>query len=370
MIGWVRKTFVNKPSGVTSLMLVLAIGLVLTVMVGGITALTIREQQKASNTELSNRALQTAEAGVDAAVQLLAKNPNYSKTGCEPGNDFGNVVSDPNQQITCIEVKSLFNNFEGYLERDRTSTFLLNSPLCDPNGDINAGCTNTSANSLMVRWNSSADVKNNFSCSADNSCFYASSAGYNHAAGMELSFIYWPKNNPANMSTATVFVMPGSDDKGFSATNNRTPVKSRCDDQSGFDKSWLGDYKCATTNSDKGFNIQNSLGISGDINSYTIAIRITPRYTNTHYQLAAYNLNGDQVLLKATKAQIDVTAKVSNLYRRVKAEKVIIPGSVESVFDSALYSGKGVDDMGSKDICKSFKVNADGSLIDGSNQCR
>jgi hypothetical protein len=380
MRGWVSKKLAGKPQGVTSLMLVLAIGLVLTVMVAGITAITVREQQKARNTEFSNRALQTAEAGIDAAAQKLAKNSSYSKTGCDPADYAGLVTTDANQQITCIEVKSLFSNFEGYLEKDRTSIFFLNSPLCDttsnPAGDPNAACAKTSANSLLLRWNSSADVSSNFSCTDNASCFYAASSGYNHAAAMEIGFVYWPKSNPAAMKNeaniGTVFVMPGSDDKGYSASNKGAGfVQSKCADQNPA-AGLLGDYKCVATNgsSANGFNIESLLGIAaGSINNYTVAIRVTPRYTNTHYQLAAYDANGQEVLLKSTKAQIDVTAKVGNLYRRVKAERVVLPTAVEGIFDSVLYTGKGSGDNASKDICKSFKVDTNGNVISSPNNC-
>ena len=67
----------SRKPGVTSLLFVLVIGLLLVVMVAGIAALTVREQQQASNTEQSNRALQTAEAGVKAAVQKLDSDSNY-----------------------------------------------------------------------------------------------------------------------------------------------------------------------------------------------------------------------------------------------------------------------------------------------------
>jgi hypothetical protein len=345
-------------------MVVLAIGLVLTVMVGGIVALTVREQQKQSNTEFSNRALQTAEAGVQVASQLLSKNLSYTKIGCAPGNDFANVVSDPNQQITCVEVKSVFTDFEGFSYKDRSTTFFINSETCDANNP-QVVCADKSADSLLVRWNSKDDAGSPYICSTD--CAYPKFAGYTAAASIELSFIYWPRSNAADMKTATAFVVPGNDDKGLTA--GPQAIQARCEGQPNVSADTLGSYKCATANSKQGFDLKKALNIQGNINDFSIAVRITPRYANTHYQLQAFSNGQNVVPVKSSKAQIDVTAKVSNLYRRVKAEKIIIPSAVEGVFDSVLYSGKGINENASKDICKQYKVLNTGSVVPGSDKC-
>jgi len=46
----------KNPEGITSLIVVIAISLILTIIVGGIAALTSREIRQASNTDQSNRA--------------------------------------------------------------------------------------------------------------------------------------------------------------------------------------------------------------------------------------------------------------------------------------------------------------------------
>lgn len=374
MRGWVSKTIAKKPSGVTSLLLVLAIGVVLTIMVGGIAALTVREQQQASNTEFSKRALQTAEAGIESAVQKLSKDPNYQKIGCAVDSSdavFGNVVADPAQQVTCAEVKSKLNDYEGSLERDRTTTFFFNTGECDTN---NANCINVAPDTIRLRWNSNKlDVQGDVFCKSASECEYPKyEDGNKLAASIELNFVYWPKNNPKQMSTATVFVVPGQNDKGYSASGNRTAVETKCQNQPGVNNTAsFGDYKCVTSNSSNGFSFRDSIlkGTGVDINGdYTFALRITPRYNSTHYQLQAYKGN-TEVLFQSSKAMIDITAKVGNLYRRVKAEKLIGPGAVEGVFDSVLYSGKGLDDQGSRNICKNQIVLSDGSPAPGSPPC-
>ncbi len=361
MRGWVSKKLADKPSGVTSLLLVLAIGVVLTVMIGGIAALTVREQQKSSNTELSNRALQTAEAGIDLAVQQLVKNPSYATKECPLDQTASSIynqqgLNSVNQQITCIEVKSVFKDFEGYLEKDRTSTFFINSENCGAETE----CANQQASSLKLSWNSPADSTAS-ECSSN--CAYPLFTSYNYPASMEISFVYWPIGQPNQMTTGTSFVVPGQSDQGFTASKGANQIKSGCTSGSS------PDYKCIATDqagSAKGFSLASSLGIP-DPASKTIAIRITPRYKNTHYMLSAYDSTGNQVFIKSTKAQIDATAKVGTLYRRVKAEKVIIPTAVEGVFDSVLYSGKGPGDTAGNGICKNLVVDGSGNLIKGNN---
>ena len=90
----------KKRPGVTSLLFVLVLGLLITIMVAGLAALTVREQQKTQNTDLGNRARQTAEAGVQAAVQKLSSNPNYEKTTCTDTNNEYAALNANNQSVS------------------------------------------------------------------------------------------------------------------------------------------------------------------------------------------------------------------------------------------------------------------------------
>jgi hypothetical protein len=73
------------------------------------------------------------------------------------------------------------------------------------------------------------------------------------------------------------------------------------------------------------------------------------------------------MVLKSDKAQIDVTARTGDLYRRIKAEKVIAPTVLDNLFDSVLYAGNGSNDSSSRDICKNLVVRENGTLAPASS---
>ena len=152
----INKIINNKQKGVTSILVVIAVSVILTIIIGGIAALTVREVRQASNTELSNRALQTAEAGVKAMVQKLNSNPTYKKTDCAAG-EFANVVSDSSQVITCITATSQFTgSYESYLEKDRATQIFLGEAYSST-----ASSTSNTPQYLKVSWNEKTlDIKN------------------------------------------------------------------------------------------------------------------------------------------------------------------------------------------------------------------
>lgn len=347
---------IKKP-GVTSLLVVLAIGMFMIVLVSGIAALSLREQQQARNTEFSNRALQTAEAGVKAAVQKLSANPNYEKTGCPPGDEFKDVIpnNELNQEITCIEVKNHFESYEGFVERDKASQLTILAPTG----------SGTGAKTLQLRWHSKTLDQNLAAYALPVSGpFYPTShnSDYQWAAPVEMTFVFWPTgtiNRSDEIRTATVFFTPGNTDKSLPSNG----IDTKCQGQLGATN--LGDYRCVTNpGSNVGFDLGSALRLAGGDSStnYHYAVRIKPRYTNTHFQFTAFDRDGKQMNLKSTKAQIDVTARTGDLYRRIKAEKVIIPTALESLFDSVLYAGASSTDNISRNICKNLVVRSNGTL--------
>lgn len=339
------KSLINKKrEGVTSILVVIAVAVVLTIIISGIAAVTVRELRQASNTELSSRALQTAEAGVRAMVQKLNAEPTYTKTDCAPG-DFKNVVSDTNQEITCITVSSKFSgSYESYLEKDKATQFFLGEAYTNT-----ASTANNTPQYLKISWNEESLDKPAKSVYPENGDLYPVTEGYDYPAAMEISIISWPSAglSATNAEVATIFVMPGRADEGYTKGTGRTQLTTNCNNAS---------YKCTTNNTSTkpGFDIFAVLGKSA--NSTTkFAVRVKPRYANTHYKIEAYNSASQPVNIQSSKAQIDVTAKVGNLYRRVKAEKVVLPSSVENVFDSVLFAGNNVKaDSFDKDICKNI----------------
>ncbi len=356
----------KKQAGVTSLLLVLAIGLILTIMVAGISALSIREQQQARKTDLSSRALQAAEAGVKLAVAKLSVTPTYSKPGCSTvTGDTTFSVDDSlgvNASITCATVTSAFTGaYEGYLSQDRAIQVFAGPSYPGPGG-APAG---PPPSYLNLQWHT---LQDGVLPSPTTSILYptVTDPDYIAAASIEMTVIYWPGTGTigtGSIKSATIFFVPGTIDKGFSAMGGRTtPVDNKCTGTT---------YKCATTKAivssvvQNGFDLRGALGLTTDAtyNSYNMVIRIKPRYSDTHFSLSFFNSVGVVVPIQSTSAQIDVTAKVDNLYRRVKAEKLIYSVAIENVLDSVVYTGKGDNDATNYNICKQMIINASDKVL-------
>jgi Tfp pilus assembly protein PilX len=359
------KRLINKKrEGVTSILVVIAVAVVLTIIISGIAAVTVRELRQASNTELSSRALQTAEAGVKSIVQKLNSDPTWRTTGTQTttnGVTTGDIsacatkseevsvlntgISDTSQTITCAVVKSNFNgSYESYLEKDKATQVFLGEAYTS----ISSNATNT-PQYLKISWNEESLDKPTKSVYPENGDLYPVTEGYEYPAAMEITIISWPSSglSATNAEVATIFVMPGRADEGYTNKTGRTQVATNCNGTP---------YKCNTNNASNkpGFDIFAALGKPAN-NTTKFAVRVKPRYANTHYKIEAYNSESQPVNIASSKAQIDVTAKVGNLYRRVKAEKVVLPSSVENVFDSVLFAGNNVrGDTPGKDICKNI----------------
>lgn len=355
--------------GVTSLLLVLAIGLVLTVMVAGITAFTIREIQQSSNTELSNRALQTAESGVRIAAQKLASNPLYQTLNDCPvtSTEYKNIVSDNlNESLTCVEVKSTFSGvFTGSAQTDVASQISMGPDV------VTRGGTPKYVN---VLWNEKTIDGNlaSYAIPFGNAYYPTIDNAKKYAASIELDIVYWRKGNVNKDSfrVANIFLTPGRPDEGYTKATGRTQLKNLCEGQ---DDAVLSDnYACATVpeSGKNGFNLPDVLELNqadrDDFNNnlYNVIIRLKPRYRGTHFMVKAYSSDGTTLVpIKSADAIIDVTAKTGNLYRRVKATAPAMSSVLENVFDSAIYSGRGVNDQATNGICKKIIVRVDNSKV-------
>lgn len=351
-MGWVSKT----KSGATSLIIVLVVSMILMVMVGGIAALTLREQRQAINTDQSNRALQTAEAGVRFAVQRIASDPSFIQQNIEvcgeenikndsKAKEFANIFSSQaEQQVTCVFVGNQLKSYEGVLQKDQATQVIVKTP-----------ATQLGPYYLQLRWHS--DTLDPILASYTKSVFYPGVDNYNAAAAPEITFVRWQKNSfspsETGFPTETVFFMPGQDDKA-SPFNG---VTSGCDKGSaGANAVNYGDYRCVTNpNSNVGFAIPNAIRVA-NASSFNYAIRIKPRYADTHFQLRVFDESRNELPMQSSKAVIDITARSGDLYRRIRAEKPIEPIALENVFDSVLFNyGEGGNSADAR-ICKGLVV--------------
>lgn len=353
--------------GVTSLLLVLAIGLVLTVMVAGITAFTIREIQQSSNTELSNRALQTAESGVRLAAQKLASDPTYTVNDCpvSSNSSYSNIVNaNLNESITCIEVKSTFDGvFTGSAQTDVASQISMG-----PNTTYAAG--GQTPRYINLQWHDKTldGTLADYIINPQKAYYPTINSAENHAASVELDIVYWNGGDSVSLKkddikVANILLTPGNTAPKYS--NSSIPLDNKCYPDNTVQ--YIGNYACGTVaeSGNKGFDLPVILGINPRFfTSYNVILRFKPRYRSTHFIVQAYAAdNTNLVPIKSADAIIDVTAKTGNLYRRVKATAPAMSSVLENVFDSAIYSGRGVNDQATNGICKKIIVRADNSKV-------
>lgn len=335
-----RNIIYTKHPGVTSLLFVLVIGLVLVVMVAGIASLTIREQQQASNVELSNRALQTAESGIKAAVQKLVADPNYTKLNCDP-TDYSSLNSN-NQSITCLTVSTVFQNYESFVQKDRVERLFMGKSFSE---------APDSPAFLSVKWNnpSLGDVASNFAYTGN---LYPTK-DYPNAATIELTIVYWPVSsvNANGINTKKFLLAPANNNP----IDSNLGVTSACPGTS--------DYKCETVvaTGKNGFDVKRAIGLAStdSVSNYNFGIIIGSRYKGTHIQATAYDSANKLISVKSANAQIDSTAKAGNLYRRLKASRATgLSGAIENVLDGPIFSGRGSDPANptNRNICKNFQA--------------
>lgn len=380
-----KNTLNIKRPGVTSLLVVLVLGLILTIMVAGISTLALREQQQATNTDFSNRALQLAESAVKLSADYLSNNPSYNKPGCNftdnsPLKDQINSLTQGTQGISCIEITNEYDgSVQGSLENDRATSIAMG-----PDADFGGGKTPRYVN---LEWHSSNDPKVSDNFYPADSGLYPGVSEYKYPASIELTILWWPKSSIINTSTykmavssKTLFVMPGRDDTGASNLQTRCKgqTKSGTNGYISATDVQLGDYTCGTSFSvvngatKKGFDLQAITGLpasdftasSTQSGNYNFAFRIKPRYIGTHFNFDAYDEDSLSVQnIKSSKAKIDVTAKYNDVYRRIIAEKAISFSALENVFDAVLYAGKGTaGDNKNYNICKRLVIIKDSNL--------
>lgn len=361
------KMITKKYPGVTSLLFVLVIGLILVVMVAGIAALTIREQQQASNTELSNRALQTAQAGIKQVAQKLESTPSFSSVGCKDQAAFFDNLKGNNQEISCMVIQSVFGaspnpTFTAYAQKDRAQRLFMGpaffgAPVSAP----------VSPAYLSIKWNN-PDLGDVAGADANYTRNLYPTKDYQNASTLELSIIYWRNDigiTNDDIAIKKFLIVPGNNN------NASNPIKSTCSGTTG--------YVCSTTpaTGQNGFDVKAALALPTAVSSYNFVVIIAPRYKGTHIEVSATapNASGVQELInmKSAYVQIDSTAKAGNLYRRVKASKLISTiGGSEYIFDGPIFSARGESSSSDLHLCKDFTAKPNGTnyvLVTGTPDC-
>jgi Tfp pilus assembly protein PilX len=357
-----------KPQGATSLLLVIGMALVFIVMITGLTSLSIRQSRQASNTDLSNRALATAEASARDAALWIQANPGKQYPECsstDVSTGITNVDSlkayiptaDTNNttEIVCRTVTVSSTKPSGQIKKDESVQLFTYEP------------SGTGIDTMSFQWGKNSALPSAFDPWPTLNKY---TTDYSNApAVVELSLYYWQKGtstttispvdvtgatNPIKVKTVLLYASAVTGE-GVSIANSNigrlsSPTCSATLNAAG--------YNCKV-----GIDLSAILGAGGspvDAKTYNIVAKLKPRYKDTDYQASfcpsAPNQNSTNACssgakeVRSSRALIDVTAKVGSLYRRIQAETAV-EGS--SFFDDVLYSNAPIEK--NLTVCSIFK---------------
>lgn len=344
----------HKRSGATSLLIVVGLALLFVGIITGLTSLTVREQQQAGDTDQSNRAVQAAEASAREAAEKLVSFPDTQLTDCNSAAVNGLVSHGPpsNQpagsdlEIICRTIKSVSDNISGSLNKDQDAQIMMTID------DVRA---------VNLRWSKKGSVSlANLPClfppsaSSPGACSYPSAA----ASTLEVTFFIWPKSinstflsgvDSSGIKTKTYILVPGAS----GTSNSKADSNVQTNPTTSCNTSFV-DFQCAAN-----LDISNLTGY--DPANFRYAMRLTSRYKGTDFNAKFYNdgiAMSVPAKVRSSEAEIDVTARSGNLYRRIRAYKPI--GNL-SILDSVLGSGR--------EICKNMTVTPSPNRTVVRNNC-
>lgn len=353
-----------KPQGATSLLLVIGMALVFIVMITGLTSLSIRQSRQASNTDLSNRALATAEASARDAALWIQANPGKQYPECSSGGTDPAIQSliayvptaDSNNttEIVCRTVTVSSTTPSGQIKKDESVQLFTYEP------------TGAGIDTMSFQWGKNSAVLAGFQpwpTLTDYNRLYP-----NAPAVVELSLYYWQKGtsttispvdvtgaaNPIKVKTVLLYAFPETGEGVSIANGNIGRLSS---------STCSATLNAAGYNCKVGINLSDILSAGGtivDAKTYNIVAKLKPRYKDTDYQASfcpkgtttptsANACDSGAEAVRSSRALIDVTAKVGSLYRRIQAETAV-EGS--SFFDDVLYSNSPIEK--SLTVCNNF----------------
>lgn len=362
----------NRERGAVSIFIVIFTALLVTVVTASFIQLMIRNQQQASNNDLSQRAYDSAMAGVEDAKRALVALKscdndsstlcsnlrsaliNRGKTDCQILGDnsvnvatFTNgevVIGDvaKNQAYTCVRVTVNTASYKGHLEKNTSVVIPLHSE--DP--------TDLSIVGVRISWFSTGDVN--------------PTAPATYPIGTPLpKEVDWPVTRPPIMRSQLIQFQRGNlslnsfDTPGNPNAKTLFLYPSRFGGNQNFDsdgrlstgsRNNLATARCDTTYTQRGYACSTDVTIPAltGIPSRNAYLQLTSLYNAATYEIQLLGANGTIINFNNVQPNVDSTGRASDLFRRVSARVSIKDGFSTQYPDAALYLGKS--------LCKDFFV--------------
>ena len=350
--------------GVAAIIVTVAFALLFVVLVIGLTALSIREQRQAGDTDQANRALAAAEAGIKDA---LANNLT-STSGCDTNLGAGGNGIDGTGQVgwTCRVISQTNGPVIATLSKDEGRMAWVYDGVTD-GGAVQA------VESFTLKWaaTNTDDVSDTYDWTSlsGTSLYPTSPPDWGGPAAIEMTVVYWkltgsdPKtvdgawldSHDDSFSTKTFLIWPYQGDHSPQPGHSAIRASIVCDKTTFVSAG----YYCGTTSK---IDLKNALSLPDAATNYGMTFKFRPRYRGTHLR-ADFSNGATTVNVKNSAITIDVTARAGNVYKRLVAEKSTESSARDNIFDAAIFSGSTVDG-----ICKNMKVYGDYS-VQSPNNC-
>ena len=353
----------NKYSkGAVSIFVVITTALLITVVTVSFTRLMIRDQQRASDTDLSQSAYDAALAGVEDAKralvryrQLPASNSlstldlsecnaiSQILTGDSTGSEVMIGQSSLDQAYTCVQIDTLTDDFIGSARADRTQLVPLAA-----SGQFDR---------VKIEWFSRDDIPENGTIDVP-----ANGSSSDLPASSD-----WVQNRPPVLETQLIqthssFNLNQFDNTSGGRSNANTlflypkqlassPIRNFMDDSRRNAASSPIDVRCDTALLSELYAcsaiIQLPAPIAGSAGSRSNAyLRLVPRYNSTHFRVTMLN-GSNTVQFDGVQPTVDSTGRANDLFRRVSAR-------IEAGADTTAYPDAAFDVRGN--FCKTFMV--------------
>ena len=371
-----RRRIISSQSGAVALFVVIFTAILLVLVTLSFVQLMVKDQQQATNNDLSQSAYDSAQAGVQDGERLLLANqacqnntsnlsaaqcvaiagaissgncntlavglygaPTTSQTETLLQSSLGSVNLD--QAYTCVKISTSTNDYLGELQLNLNQTELI---------PLSTG--GTSVASIKLNWFSSADMTGgspSVTLPPDTTLprvgAGAWSSGNSTPPIIEAQLIQpgasFKLSDFDSSKSRTLFLYPsatGANKLSFNLDGRRaginTPSPVTC--QSNLAQAG-GGYSCSVT-------LTPSAAISG--NPDANFLRLSTFYNGAHFQVQLFDSSNKPVLFDGVQPDIDATGRANDLFRRISA-RVVLTG--QPVYPHAELSLTG-------NLCKDFTV--------------
>lgn len=335
--------------GAVSMITVMFVTIILAVMVIGFVRLMISEQRQATDDDLSNRAFYAAESGIEDAKAALAAYMAGSDDfdadmldkfdDCEPfGDQF--LIDDPSfeTEITCQLVKTSLPDVQAD-GAAAFSSFMIR--LAAEEG----------FDRFRLEWHKPGSDGENYALKSDSRLQTVANwndGGTPYPAAMKVTLVKQGISSNASReevidATRIVYLLPSSSggvnvldtESSSFGLGDSSPQAVNCTSSAQAD---ADDYSC----------VVDFTNLFPGANDYYVML--TPLYTSTSIKLSLHDSGDNLINIVDAQAEVDVTAKAGDVFRRVRARVLLSDPAIALVPDLA---------VGSNEICKDYILRED-----------